>query len=321
MRDGDELNHDGMDDDVLDALRRELSSARSAGPPPLDAIAAKARGHRRRRRSGLAGAGTAATAVAVAVALLATPGHPGTTNGGPGPVHVNLANFSVDGNADGTVRLSLSAKHAPDAPELASVLAQAGVPAVVRVGAFCGVTILPSGLDKAVTDVQGRSGSGVSQVAAKPGGGAFLISPSAIPKNAELSIGYSAGKVTVGLVAVDRPMTCVVSTAVKCAEIPSGGAAATTLPASTGTLPSAATTLPPAATTTLPSAAATTVSTPAASTTTLVPVGSSVPTVAVAPQGRTSWCEVEVLPLSAYAATTTSPPAAATTTSPPAASS
>ena len=138
MYDGDEVNHDDMDDDALDAMRRALSDLHAPGPPPLEAIAAKAQALRRRRRSGLAAAGSAAVAVAITAALLAATGHPATTHLGTGPVHVNLADFSVDSNSNGTVRLDLRAKQALDAPRLASVLAQAGVPAVVRVGAFCG---------------------------------------------------------------------------------------------------------------------------------------------------------------------------------------
>jgi hypothetical protein len=338
MHDGDELNHDDLDDDALDAVRRAFSDLHAPGPPPLEAIAAKAqalRRRRRRRRSGLAAAVSAAAAVAITAAVLAAPGHPATTHLGSGPVHVNLADFSVDSNADGTVRLDLRAKQAPDAPQLASVLAQAGVPAVVRVGAFCGATISPSGLHQAIINVVAinhvadSSSSAGLQVPAKGGGGGFLIRPSAIPKNAELSIGYSSGQVTLGLVAANRPLTCVVDRAVKCAELPAAGAAGTTLPARTGTIPPAASTLPVAAATTLPAAAttlpvaagtvapaATTTTSPPAATT-LVPVGSPAhrPTPA-AGRGGVFWCEVQVLAPPAYAATTTSTPVAATTTTP-----
>ena len=288
MHDGDELNHDDMDEAALEALRRALSDLRAPGPPPLEAIAAKARAHRRRRRSGLVAAGAGAAAVVITAALLATSGSPATSHLGSGPVHVNLADFSVDSSADGTVRVDLRAKQAPDARQLASVLAQAGVRAVVRVGAFCGATISPSGLHQAIVNVVASgSSSASSQVTPKREGGAFWIRPSAIPKNAEVSIGYSPGQVTVGLVAANRPLTCVVNTAVKCAVGPAAGAAATTLPAAA-----------------------------AGAATTLTPVGGpySRSITAAGPVGVATWCEVQVLAPSAYAATTTSTPAATTTT-------
>jgi hypothetical protein len=318
MHDGDALNHDSMDDDALDAMRRVLSDGQAPGPPPLEAIAAKAQALRRRRRSGLAAAGSAAAGVAITAALLAAPGHPATTHLGSGPVHVNLADFSVDSNADGTVRLDLSAKRALDAPQLAGVLAQAGVPAVVRVGAFCGVTISPSGLHQAIVNIVAvGSGSASSRVTPQRKAGGFLIRPSAIPKNAEVSIDYSADRVTVGLVAANRPLTCVVSRAVKCAEFPAGAAAATTLPEAATTLPeAAATTLPEAAATTL-AEAATTLPAPATTlapattmpaTTGAAPIGGPPPgaTTAVGPGALTWTCEAQVLQPAAYAATTTS---------------
>ena len=326
MHDGDEMNHDDMDEAALEALRRALSDLRAPGPPPLEAIAAKARAHRRRRRSGLVAAGSGAAAVVITAAVLAASGGPSSNHLGSGPVHVNLADFSVESGADGTVRVDLRAKQAPDAPQLASVLAEAGVRAVVRVGAFCGATISPAELHQAIVNVVANGRSSVSpQVTSTRDGGAFWIRPSAIPKDAEVSIGYSPSQVTVGLVAVDRPLTCVVNTAVKCAAattLPAAAAttlpaaAATTLPAAAATtLPAAAaTTLPAAAATTLPAAAATTL--PAAAATTLPPTGgaSSRSITAAGPGVVATWCEVQALAPAARAATTTSTPAATTTT-------
>ncbi len=354
MHDDDEMNQDETGEGALEALRRVLSDLRQPGPPPLEAIAARARALRRRRRSRWAAAGSAAAAVAITAAVLAAPAHPATTHLGSGPVHVNLADFSVDSTADGRVELELTAKHAPDAPQLARVLAQAGVRAVVRVGAFCGDTIPPSGLHLAIVNVVASgSSSDSSQVTPQRAGGGFWIRPSAIPKNAEVSIGYSPGQVTVGLVAANRPLTCVVSTAVKCAVGSAAGAAATTLPAAATTLPAAATTLPaaaatlpaaattlpaaattlpaaaatlPAAATTLPAAAATlpaaaaATTTPATTTpdaaTTVAPIGgnSSRSITAVSPGDVATWCEVQALAPSAYSATTTSTHTTTTTT-------
>ncbi len=350
MHDGDELNHDNMDDGALDALRRALSDVHTPGPPPLEAIAAKARAVRRRRRSGVAAVGSAAAVVAITAAVLAAPGHSATTHLGSGPVHVNLADFSVDSNADGTVRLDLSARQALDAPQLAGVLAQAGVPAVVRVGAFCGAAISPSGLRQAVVNVVARNSSAAgAQVAPQREGGRFLIRPSAIPKNAEISIGYSPDQVTVGLVAANRPLTCVVDRAVKCAELPTAGAGATTLPAPADTAPAdtapagtapagtapagtapagtaPAGTAPagtaPAGTApagTAPAGTAPAGTAPAGTApagTASAPPGNPSPgaTKAVGAGGLTWSCVAQVLQPSAYAATTTTGPAPTTTT-------
>ena len=74
----------------------------------------------------------------------------------------------------GRWRLELSAKQALDAPQLARVLAQAGVPAVVRVGAFCGDTIPPSGLHLAIVNVVASgSSSDSSQVTPRRRAAAF----------------------------------------------------------------------------------------------------------------------------------------------------
>ena len=204
-------NNDVNDNDVFGALRDGLSRLRVPQPPPLEAIVA--RGRARRRRSGLAGMGLAAVGLAIALPVIAasvsTPASPVATHLrlGTRPVHVNLAAYSVDSNANGTVTVALATKQTFDPGRLRQILAQAGVAAVVNVGAFCQTPVQPPGF----TQVVSSSGPGwTSRSAANASGGpgaqarvtAMVIKPSAMPKRAELSIGYFPDHVAVTLVKV-----------------------------------------------------------------------------------------------------------------------
>ena len=132
----DDLN----ENHVFDVIRDRLSKLTVAKPPPVEAIVA--RGRARRRRSGLAGMGLAAVGLAIALPVIITsinPAAPAVATHprlGGGPVHVNLAAYSVDSNANGTVTVALAAKQSFNPSELRQVLAQAGIAAVVNVGAF-----------------------------------------------------------------------------------------------------------------------------------------------------------------------------------------
>ena len=139
----DEIN----DDEELGALRDELSRTPAGEAPPLEAIVARGRAKRRRRRSGLAGTGVAAAAV-LAI-LFASVGGPAKMPSGH-KVHVNLAAYSVDSNANGTVTVSMAAKQTFDPKALREALAAAGVLAVVRVGKFCRTSDQPPGFSQVV---------------------------------------------------------------------------------------------------------------------------------------------------------------------------
>ncbi len=334
----DEIN----DDDELGALRDELSRTPAGEAPPLEAIVARGRARRRRRHSGVAGTGVAA-AVVLAI-LLASVGGPAKIPSGH-KVHVNLAAYSVDSNADGTVTVTMAAKQSFNPKALRQALAAAGVLAVVRVGTFCRTTDQPPGFSQVVVPTalsappaegtQAKQGAQGSERAVQLNPSsrskrtAVVISPSAMPRRAELSIGYFPDHVAMTLVARNTQMTCQIVDPANC-QLPgpaavrafqsSGPAATTTLPGpastaltrtantlppsipvtlpapATGALPpSATTTAPQSASTSLPLSAARTVTTmvtpggPAGATTTL-PSG-QIPT-AVGPPGKVHWCQV-----------------------------
>jgi hypothetical protein len=118
------------DEQVLTAMRRSLIAetgdlAGMGTGRPAEAVIARGRMLRVRRRLAKGLSGVAAAAVALALALTLPLG--GT---GPRPVHVNLAAWSVNTNPGGTVTFKL--KRLSDPARLQRVLAQAGVPAIVR---------------------------------------------------------------------------------------------------------------------------------------------------------------------------------------------
>ena len=249
----DDLN----ENHVFDVIRDRLSKLTVAKPPPVEAIVA--RGRARRRRSGLAGMGLAAVGLAIALPVIITsinPAAPAVATHprlGGGPVHVNLAAYSVDSNANGTVTVALAAKQSFNPSELRQVLAQAGIAAVVNVGAFCQTADQPAGF-QAVVSSSGRNWAAKSAQSlarhqtAEAKLTAMVIKPSAMPKRAELSIGYFPDHVAMTLVKVGGRMSCFSSDPPTC-NVPlaaqgqsvssSYGSDVTTLPSATATLPSA----------------------------------------------------------------------------------
>ncbi len=243
----DDLN----ENHVFDVIRDRLSKLTVAKPPPVETIVA--RGRARRRRSGLAGMGLAAVGLAIALPVIFTsinPAAPAVATHlrlGGGPVHVNLAAYSVDSNANGTVTVALAAKQSFNPSELRQALAQAGIAAVVNVGAFCQTADQPAGF-QAVVSSSGRNWAAKSAQSlaghqtAQAKLTAMVIKPSAMPKRAELSIGYFPDHVAMTLVKVGGRMSCFSSDPPTC-NVPlaahgqsvssSYGSDATTLPSAT----------------------------------------------------------------------------------------
>jgi hypothetical protein len=150
------------DDATLTALANRLAEVRDSVSGvrmtrPASEIFASA--HKRRRRRVLAAAGAACAAIGIVVAL-AVPG------GQARPVHVHLAAWSVDTHPDGTVTFRLRNTSQPAL--LQHVLAEAGVPAMVRQGEICLArgrhVLLPT--QGIVSDLNGRP---------TPMGSAFLL--------------------------------------------------------------------------------------------------------------------------------------------------
>ena len=120
------------DDATLTALATRLAEVRESVSGvrmtrPASEIFATA--HKRRRRRVLAAAAAACAAIGIAVALTLPSGSQAR------PVHVHLTAWSVDTHPDGTVTFKLHNTSQP--ARLQHVLAQAGIPAMVRQGEIC----------------------------------------------------------------------------------------------------------------------------------------------------------------------------------------
>jgi len=179
----------------LTEVRDSMSGVRMTRP----ASEIFARATKRRGRRVLTAAGTACAAIGIAVAL-AVPGSQGR------PVHVHLAAWSVDTNPNGTVTFKL--RNTAQPTRLQRVLAQAGVPAMVRRGEICLAqgrhVLLPTqGIVKvtgATVTVDGRptqpgsvfllmGGHGAS----KPLSWSWTITPAKIPQGARFVISAVPG--------------------------------------------------------------------------------------------------------------------------------
>jgi len=121
------------DDGTLISVRDHLREVRDSLSDvhmtvPASAIFAAAR-KQRRRRAAAAGTACAAIGLAVALGLTLAPGSQARQ------VHVHVAAWSVDTNPNGTVAFTL--RNASQPARLQHVLAEAGVPAMVRWGEIC----------------------------------------------------------------------------------------------------------------------------------------------------------------------------------------
>lgn len=186
------------DVDILDKVKKTLPEVHMA--TPLEAIVEQ--GRARRRRSRLARGGLVA-AVVLAISLGAfeatgatqSPGRTGVSKLGHTPVHIQLAGYSINSNSEGTVTIRFTDEQSMNPTYMQRVLARAGVPALIRIGSFCHTPTQPSGFE--VTDRQG------------PQGNVMVITPSAMPTGAELSLGYFPGQVAWTMIAIGQPLNCV----------------------------------------------------------------------------------------------------------------
>jgi len=121
-----------------------------------------------------------AIAIGATVASNGTSGAPGRVDAGP--VHVPLADFSVDTNPGGTVTVTLSQAQMLDPDGLRQALAQAGVPAKITPDSFC-YNPVP------------RPGRALEAFAlSRPGPGEashLVITLSKLPAGSTLAIGYA----------------------------------------------------------------------------------------------------------------------------------
>jgi hypothetical protein len=148
-------------------------------------------------------AGGAAVAIAIGAAVAAggPSGAPGRV--GAGPVHLHLADFSVDTNPGGTVTVTLSQAQIRDPNALRQALARAGVPARITIGSFC------------YNPVPDRSALLQAVAMNKPAPGEasdVVITPSKLPAGSTLAIGYAMtggrGKAHFDLLTAGAAVTC-----------------------------------------------------------------------------------------------------------------
>ncbi|MEH1165643.1 hypothetical protein V6V47_09670 [Micromonospora sp. CPCC 205539] len=194
------------DQDVLRAVSDGLSGLDMA--KPVEEIISAGTSRRRRRVAAVTMAGVALVGggLAVGVPALTSPG-PVTAptaqrsaSVAPVPATLppaHLVAFTVVRNPDATVTLTFSREQLADPGEVRRALAEAGVPAEVRVNSICFSSHpAPPGLDRVLS----ASESAV-----------LVITPSALPKGAVVSIGYHdpsrSGPVAFGLAWRDR-LTC-----------------------------------------------------------------------------------------------------------------
>lgn len=186
------------DDTTLAALRSRVTEVREAlGDVRMTTPASEiiARAQRRRTRRGLAVAGAACAAIGLAVTLALPSGAQAR------PVHIHLAAWSVDTNPNGTVIFKLRNTSHPAL--LQHVLAEAGVPAMVRWGEIClaqgrhellptqGIVSYVNGRPTQMGSVfllMGGHGADEPRNADEPLNWAWTITPTKIPKDARFVI-------------------------------------------------------------------------------------------------------------------------------------
>jgi hypothetical protein len=182
------------DEQVLTAVRRSLLAETGdlAGMDmgrPAEQVMARGRVLRQRRRL-MAGLTGVAAVGAVLALVLALPF--GETS--PRPVHVNLAAWSVNTNPGGTVTFKLS--RLADPARLQHVLAEAGVPAIVRWGQNCReqrrIVGAPAARIVSARYVGGPHGRPQWAHGQPLPAYAYTITPSAMPRGARFVI--SAGR-------------------------------------------------------------------------------------------------------------------------------
>lgn len=188
------------DNETMDLIRERMSGLDLA--TPVEAILRRGDTRRRRRRFAKVGA----TGLVIAGLAVGVPAFTGSAPPAPQPTgSVELVAFSVTRNPDGTATLRLPKNQVLDPATLQRALADAGVPAVVRIGSFCrdedgGRTKI----DAVMSSQRSTDGTIV-----------MVIDPAAMPAGTELSIGYrpesapgTKDRVRFTLVSTDAKLRC-----------------------------------------------------------------------------------------------------------------
>ena len=165
------------DDQLLTAVRSSLMGSLPDVhlDQPVSAITGRAR--TRRLRRGLSAGAVGAVALGTSLSLARAAG-PAAGR----PVHVNLDAWSVNTTSTGQVELTL--RELQNQALLEQTLAQAGVPAIVNFGEFCGAA------DQADNLTGTTATHFIQQPVARHGALlALVIDPAAVPAGAQVDIG------------------------------------------------------------------------------------------------------------------------------------
>jgi hypothetical protein len=157
--------------DVFDTMRESMEGVHMH--TPVEQIVAAGRARRRRKVTAIA----VGAAVAGGLSLVVATGGQ-QVNAPPAGVHVQLAAFSVDSNADGTVTVKLTKEQTLDPATLQNALAQAGIPADIRINEFCNSPVHIPGFDKVMSDSKEEDGRIV-----------MTIDPTAMPEGTKIIAG------------------------------------------------------------------------------------------------------------------------------------
>jgi hypothetical protein len=187
------------DDVVLQKVNEGLSGLEM--DTPVEAIMARGDARRRKRRlAGIAAAGVLAVGLSAPALTAATGSEPGP----PSASSPQLAAYTLVDNPNGTATLTLAKARTLDPQALRRALAGAGIPATIAVGEFCHTEPEPPGLNAVLSPQKRADGSVV-----------LIITPSALPSEAELTIGFrtlsdpgTKDRVRFGLAWSNRPLTC-----------------------------------------------------------------------------------------------------------------
>jgi len=202
---------------VLDTLKDSLNHIGMQAP--AEEIVAAGRARQRRRLAGAAAGMVAGAAAITGVTLgLSAPARPPAPTGtAVGGVHVNTVAYTVDSQADGTVRVSWDKqRYFEDRDGLQAALRAAHFPVLIKEGEFCrgpndSGALNPSGTGPGVDKVMRGESAGDGRVA-------LIFTPAAMPAGMQLFIGYLSPaqlEVTGGspgsverLVPTGVPLTC-----------------------------------------------------------------------------------------------------------------
>ena len=202
--------HDEMsDNEVLRTAAGALSALPVPEPPDARAIMARGRTRGRRRLAGIGLAGTAAAAAAALslASVLAGAPAPALATG-----TIRTAAFTLVKNTNGTATLTLSLAQTFNPRALQQALAQDGIPALIKIGAYCSSQPAPHPPDGMISD-QLPDGTPVAKGPGRypvPPDAVVVINPALVPAGTELSFDYlNNGKsLTVSLIHTDS-YTCV----------------------------------------------------------------------------------------------------------------